>query len=262
MRTEDVATVVARVREQAPLVHCITNAVTVNLVANVLLACGAKPMMTDNEREAPEMVTLADALLVNLGTPSSDTIAAAPATSRVAAAEGTPWVLDPVGIGAGSWRTEVIGRILDDHPAVVRGNASEVITLAGMEGGGRGPESTAAVDDALDAARRVVARGVGAVSISGPVDLVTDGSQVAEVHGGDVMLTRITGAGCSLGGLVAGCAAVAEPLPAAVAAHAWYAVAAERAAARSQGPGSFAVALLDELYAVDAQELVDRVVLR
>jgi hydroxyethylthiazole kinase len=171
--------------------------------------------------------------------------------ARSAAGAGTPWVLDPVAVGALPWRTELAAGLLGWRPAVVRGNASEVMALAGAGSGGRGVDSTAKVDDALDAAVALARRTGGVVAVSGEVDVVTDGSRTVRVGGGSALLTRTTGAGCALGALVAAYVAVSDDaLTGAVAAHAHVALAAEAAAAAGPGPGTFAPLWLDALDAV------------
>jgi hydroxyethylthiazole kinase len=157
-------------------------------------------------------------------------------------------VLDPVAVGALAYRTGLAAELLAARPAVVRGNASEVMALAGAGSGGRGVDSTAKVDDALDAAVALARRTGGVVAVSGEVDVVTDGSRTVRVGGGSVLLTRTTGAGCALGALVAAYVAVTDdPLTGAVAAHAHVALAAEAAASAGPGPGTFAPLWLDAL---------------
>jgi hydroxyethylthiazole kinase len=231
-------------------VHCITNEVVMNFTANVLLAAGAAPAMVIDPDEAAQFAPVADALLVNVGTV---TAASAEAMRRAVAAAGpagTPWVLDPVAVGGLTLRTELSAELVGLGPAIVRGNASEIMALAGASGGGRGVETTAGVEEAVPAARELAARVGTVVAVSGPVDHVTDGERVVTVEGGDALLTKVTGAGCALGALMAAATVVAaEPLEAAVLASGTFAAAAERAAAGARGPGSFALALLDELAA-------------
>jgi hydroxyethylthiazole kinase len=240
----------ARLRERAPLTHCLTNAVVQNFTANVLLAAGAAPAMVPAAEEAGDFARIADALLVNVGTltaPEAEAMRIAVAAAREA---HTPWVLDPVAVGALRLRTGLAGELVALSPTIVRGNPSEILALAGAAGGGRGVDSTAGVEEAVDAAADLARRTGSVVAVSGVVDHVTDGRTVVEVAGGDVLLTKVTGAGCALGALMAAFAAVsATPLDAAVEASRLMAQAAERAAAAARGPGSFAVALLDELAA-------------
>jgi hydroxyethylthiazole kinase len=238
----------ARLREQAPLTHCFTNLVVTNFTANLLLAAGASPAMVFAIEEVEDFAAIAGGVLINVGTVTATDAAAMRATARAARAAGTPWVLDPVAVGGLKLRTDLATELLAHGPAIVRGNGSEILALAGAAGGGKGVDSTAGAEEAVEAAVGL-ARATGAVvAVSGAVDHITDGEQLVTVPGGDPLLTRVTGAGCGLGALMAALSAVtASPLEAAVSASAIIATAAERAAARAQGPGSFAVGLLDEV---------------
>lgn len=238
-----------------PLVQCITNAVVTGFTANALLALGASPAMCDLPGEAGMFARIAGGVLVNLGTPTAEQREAA---LEVAVA-GTPWVLDPVAVGALPVRTALAHDLLAHRPTVIRGNASEILALAGLSAGGRGVDATATPDDAAEAARTLALRTGGVVVVTGEIDLVTDGMRDARVHGGDALLTRVTGGGCSLGATTAAFLAVTDPFTAAVAACAVHSAAAERAAEQSHRPGSFAVAFLDALDAVQPAELEGRV---
>jgi hydroxyethylthiazole kinase len=180
--------------------------------------------------------------------------------AAVAASESaTPWVLDPVGVGALAVRTAFANQLIRLRPTVIRGNASEVRALAGRGDGGKGVDSVNDVDDARDAARWLAQSTGAVVAVSGPVDLITDGDVVVRIANGDALLTRITGAGCALGAVVAAFAAVGtDPLTAAVGACTAYGVAAELAAQDARLPGSFAVALLDALSEIEVPTVVDR----
>lgn len=243
-------------RETAPLVHCLTNTVVQALTANALLAVGAAPAMVDAPQEAGDFAAIASGVLVNVGTVHERTAEAMRIAARSAGTVGTPWVLDPVAVGALAYRTALADELVALRPTVVRGNASEVMTLAGAGAGGRGVDSTAGAEDAAKAAAELARRTGGVVAVSGEVDLLTDGTRTVRVGGGSVLLTRTTGAGCALGALVAAyVAATDDPLTGAVAAHGHVALAAERAAATAGGPGTFAAAWLDALDAVDADAL-------
>ena len=253
---EAVGAVLARVREQAPLVHCMTNVVVAGFTANVLLAVGASPAMVENDEESAEFAAMADALLVNLGTLSAERARAMRLATAAARAAGTPWVLDPVAVGPLAFRTTLAAELLAQRPRVIRGNPSEVLSLAGAAGGGRGVDSTAEPARAVPAAQDLVARTGGAVAVSGAVDHLVDATRVLQVHTGHPLMTAVTGVGCALGALVAACCAVEDdPLTAAAAATAGLTVAAEVAAGNSSGPGSFAVALVDSLYHLDDDTL-------
>jgi hydroxyethylthiazole kinase len=246
----------AALRGSAPLVHCLTNTVVQTITANALLAIGAAPAMVDDPAEAGEFAAVASAVLVNVGTVQQRTAEAMRLAVRAATDAGTPWVLDPVAVGGLTFRTELAADLVGLRPAVVRGNASEVLALAGAGKGGRGVDSTATPEDALEAAGELARRTGGVVAVSGPVDLVTDGARVVRVGGGSPLLTRTTGAGCALGAVVAAyVAATGDPLTGAVAAHAHVALAAEAAAERADGPGTFAIRWLDALDAVDGDAL-------
>jgi len=251
--------VVQAVREQGPLVQCITNHVASSLTANTLLAAGAAPAMVDIRGEAASFASVAGALLVNVGTPHAEQQDAAVEAAEAAVAAGTPWVLDPVAVGGLPVRTALARKVAAMSPTVVRGNASEVLGLAGMTAGGRGVDSTDRADTAVEAARILIAAGAAAVAISGRVDVIVDGKGVSHLTGGHPLLTRVTGTGCALGALVAACCAVTpDPGAAALAASWWMSASAEVAAARATGPGSFAVALLDAIATIDELELTAR----
>ena len=249
-------------RERAPLVQCVTNVVAAQWTANVLLALGAAPAMVDNPREAGPFAAIAGGLLVNLGTPQQETVAAMTEAVRAAGRSGTPWVLDPVAAGALGWRTDIAHELLAlTPPAVVRGNASEVMALAGGLGG-KGVESVDTPEAAAQTAAALAAKHGTVVAISGPVDHLTDGTRLVKISNGHPWLTRVTGVGCALGAMIAGFAAVvADPLVAAAAGTAALTVAADEAAVAARGPGSFAVELLDQLAALTPKSLSARVTL-
>jgi hydroxyethylthiazole kinase len=253
--TRTIAEALNAMRRRGPLVQCLTNIVVANWTANVLLAAGLAPAMVDNPEEADGFAAVADGVLVNLGTPYAETVAAMRGAARSAASAGTPWVLDPVAAGGLGWRTGIALELLEQRPAIVRGNASEVLALAGGSGG-RGVDATDTAEGAAEVAADLARRFGSVVAVSGPVDLLTDGERTVRIANGSPLLTRVTGVGCSLGALMAGFAgAVDDRLAAAAAATALLTVAADRAADRAPRPGSFAVALLDELDALEPDEL-------
>ncbi|SNC64107.1 hydroxyethylthiazole kinase [Kytococcus aerolatus] len=250
-----------RLRTRAPLVQCLTNRVATALSANVLLAAGASPAMVDTPREARFFAGRADAVLVNLGTPTEESMQGIAEAVPGAVEAGTPWVLDPIGAGGLPWRSGIAQDLLGHRPTIIRGNASEVLGLGGG-GGGRGADSTDRPESALPTARELAGRTGGAVAVSGEVDHLTDGERVVLLGHGHPWLTRVTGAGCALGALMAACSAVTEdPLLAAAAATAAYTLAAETSGATSCGPGSFVASLLDDLHLLEPEHLAGRVVL-
>ncbi len=253
--TPDLAAALRALREACPLVQCLTNIVVANFTANVLLAAGAAPAMVDNAEEAELFAGVASGVLVNTGTPYAETADAMRAAVAGAAKAGTPWVLDPVAAGL-PWRTSVARDCLAlGRPSIVRGNASEILALAGAAGGGRGVDATDPAEAALAAARELAASHGCVVAISGATDLVTDGVRTITVANGHEWMTKVTGVGCSLGALMAAFAAVVPALDAAVAATALLCVAADRAVAGASGPGTFAVGLLDQLALITPDEL-------
>lgn len=249
-------------RAAPPLTHCITNTVVTGFTANVLLALGAAPAMVDIVGEAELFAGAASGLLINLGTPSPEQRAAAREAAAGATAAGTPWVLDPVAVGALPVRTALAHDLAAMRPTAIRGNASEILALAGQTAGGRGVDAIDTPDAALDAARTLARDQGSVVAVSGEADLITDGDRVLRITNGDLLLTRVTGGGCALGAVMAAFLGAATPprtdaLTAVAAATLVYTIAAERAAVTAAGPGSFAVGLLDALAALRSADLPD-----
>lgn len=244
-------------RSQPPLVHCITNFVAMNIAANVLLAIGASPAMVHAEEEADEFAAIAGALTINIGTLSSGWMRGMEAAASAASECGKPWVLDPVAHYATGFRRAAVDRLLELGPTVIRGNASEIIALAGGSSRGRGVDSRDGVEQAEESAR-LIARAHGAiVAVTGVVDFVTDGLRAARIAGGCAWMPQVTALGCSLTCVVGAFAAVRPEMPfeATVAALATFAVAGETAASRADGPGSFSWRFLDALAALDVASL-------
>lgn len=241
-------------RDAAPLVQCITNYVAMNIAANVMLAAGASPAMVHTEEEAGEFAAIAGALTVNIGTLSPGFLAGMRAAARAAIAAGRPWVLDPVAHHATAFRRQAVAELMALRPAIIRGNASEIIALAGGQSAGRGVDSGDAVERAEGAAVMLARRHGAVVAATGAVDFVTDGSQAARIAGGSPLMPQVTALGCSLTCLVGAFAAVDPdaPFTATVAALACFAVAGERAGREAAGPGSFGWRFLDALAALDA----------
>jgi hydroxyethylthiazole kinase len=250
----------AAMRECKPLVHQITNYVVMNETANATLALGALPVMAHAPQEVEEMVGLAGALVLNIGTLSGHWIEAMLSAGWAANARGVPVVLDPVGVGATTYRTDTAKRLLDEVVvAVLRGNAGEIGTLVGVSAEVRGVESVGEAADAAELARSA-ARSLGVVaSVTGAVDHVSDGERVAAIANGDPMLATITGTGC-MSSAVTGCflAVAASPFDAAVEALVAFGVAGEDAARDAKGPGTFHVNLYDALAALDPATLDGR----
>jgi hydroxyethylthiazole kinase len=251
-------TTLRAIRERKPLVHNITNYVVMNETANATLALGALPVMAHARDEVEEMVRLASALVLNIGTLSPQWVEAMVAAGTAA---DVPIVLDPVGAGATEYRTTTAHRILDAvNVTVLRGNAGEIATLVGAHAEVRGVESIVAGLETTELAR-TAARRLGVIaSVTGPVDHVSDGARVLAVSNGHELLGTVTGTGCMSSALT-GCFLAAkpdEPLEAAAEALAAFGVAAEDAAAGAGGPGTFHARLYDALYALDPATLDSR----
>lgn len=245
----------AQMRANAPLVHNITNFVAMTIMANVQLAAGASPAMVHAAEEVAEFAALAQALTVNIGTPDPAWADAMATAASVMAHAGRPWVLDPVGAGATTFRRDICTRLLTLRPSVIRGNASEIMALSGIATRGRGADAADPVDAARTAARDLARRSGAVVAVSGPVDFVTDGDQAFHIANGHALMPRVTALGCALNGVIAAFVATGAPLPATVAAMAYYGLAGERAGQTAQGPGSFQPAFLDALYALSPDDL-------
>lgn len=263
LRAQDVWADIEAVRRRKPLVHCITNFVAMNISANVLLAASASPVMAHAHEEVQDMAGIAQGLLLNIGTLDPYWIKSMQLAMQAAQAKGVAVVLDPVGAGATPYRNQALEELLQTGlPSVIRGNASEVMSMAHIAVSSRGVDSSASVDDALGAARSLARRIQGTVCVSGEVDHVlhADGRH-ASLRNGHEWLTRITGVGCSLTALIAAvCGVQADYWRATIAGMAWMGVAGEIAFEKSRhaGIGSMAVALLDALQQLDEETLAKR----
>lgn len=246
----------ATVRQTNPLTPSITNTVTINFVANAQLAVGGSAAMVYLPDEGEGLARICDAMYINVGTLFPIYAETLPKTAKTLHEEQKPWVLDPVAIGLGKMRTDLLTQFKEYKPSIIRGNASEIIALAGLwnvSGGSavsdvRGVDSTDTVQAAKDAAMALASWTGGAVAVSGKEDLITDGKQVALSRGGSPMMPCITGTGCSLGGVMAVYAAATDPFVAAVTGAAVYNLAGSRAEQYVKGTGSFQTAFIDELY--------------
>lgn len=248
-----------RVRKGKPLVHNITNYVVMNYTANALLACGASPVMAHAAEEVEEMVSLAGALVLNIGTLSPPWIEAMLKAGKRANALHVPVILDPVGAGATRLRTDSAKGLIEGLSLrVIRGNASEILSLAGEKSGSRtkGVDSVHTVDQATETAMALAKELRTTLAITGAVDLITDGERVCRVMNGHEMMSHVTGTGCTATVIIGAFLAVdPNPLEAATTGLSYFGLAGEKAAARALGPGSFQIALLDALYEMKEEEL-------
>ncbi|WP_367103710.1 hydroxyethylthiazole kinase [uncultured Psychrobacter sp.] len=241
-------------RNTVPLVHNITNFVAMNTAANVLLAAGCSPAMVHAFDEAPEFVHLANALTINIGTLSPEWLASMLATVKVAHESNIPWVLDPVAVGATTYRRQSCEQLLAFKPDIIRGNASEILALAGMGSQSKGPDSGDTVEAAKIAAEHLT-QFAKVVIVTGEIDWVTDGLQQWAIQHGAPMMTNVTAIGCALTALIGAFAGANRDhlAAAAISALCYYGQAGEIADTNAKGPGSFYVEFLDALYILDAK---------
>lgn len=247
----------SRAREQHPLVHHITNYVTVNDCANITICAGGAPVMADSIDEAGEMAGFAGALVLNIGTLNAGIIESMIAAGKAANERGIPVVLDPVGAGATRLRTESTRRLFEKLDiAIVKGNAGEIGTLAGADAKVRGVDSAGVTGDLVGIVRDYAESSGITVVASGATDIVSDGKRVLFVKNGHPMMGTLSGTGCMASSVPGVCAAVSpDRVMAAATALAAFGIAGERAAARAAGPGSFKVALFDEMAAFEPADL-------
>lgn len=243
---------------QQPLVHIITNGVANNYVANVLLAAGASPAMIDNPFEAESFASIAAAVSINLGMPTTEQMQAMQISAETAQRLDKPWVLDPVGYGPVlPWRSEMTHQLLQYSPSVIRGNASEISALAGNQVQSKGVDSTLDSAEIYQQAIPLLER-TSCIAISGESDFILSKelNAVIQVNGGSHLQPKITASGCALGALIAAYCAVSPSIVAGtVAAHVHFAIAGKKSYEKAKSVGSFNVAFLDELFDLNAEIL-------
>ncbi|WP_342069765.1 hydroxyethylthiazole kinase [Yoonia algicola] len=242
-------------RNQNPLVHCITNYVAMNIAANVVLAAGASPAMVHAPEEMTDFTPICGALTINIGTLSAPWLAGMTAAVAVANTHNIPWVLDPVAHFISDYRKQAAKELLALSPAIVRGNASEILALAGEAGAGKGVDSGDSVTAAQGAAKALAIQFGTVVAITGPVDYLTDGHREAAVSGGSDLMPQVTALGCSQTALMGAYVATGPAFDAALSALAHFKVAGTAAAKLAQGPGSFQMHFLDALAAAQPADL-------
>ncbi|RLC36189.1 MAG: hydroxyethylthiazole kinase [Candidatus Nealsonbacteria bacterium] len=247
---EKIFGIIERIRQERPLIHNITNMVAMNDSANIILAIGGLPVMAHAQAEVREMVRVAGALVLNIGTLTSEQIDSMIVAGEEANNLKKPVVLDPVGAGATHLRTESALRLQERIKIdIVRGNHAEVSILAGLKGSIKGVESVGSGKNAVEIGQSLARRHNQVVIITGKKDIVTDGKTVIEINNGSPMLGTITATGCMVTSLIATFAAVWDDyIMASTGALVCFGLAGEKAAVKAQGPGSFKVNLFDEVY--------------
>lgn len=255
---------IQKLKRTSPLVHNITNYVVMNSSANALLAAGASPVMAHSEDEVKDMVAIANALVINIGTLSEKWVNAMKTAIRQANELNKPVVFDPVGAGATPYRTETVRELLETGTmAIIRANASEIMAIVSAENRTKGVDSTQHAENALESAKILQREYQSVISVSGQTDYIVSEGTVAEIHNGHEFMPRITGMGCAATALTAAFAAVADNYTeAAVCGMALMGVAGELAALSSEGPGSLQVHFYDRLYHLTREEFLGTIRLK
>jgi hydroxyethylthiazole kinase len=254
------AELLGRLRAARPLVHNIANYVSMDVAANALLAIGASPAMVHAREEVAEFVALSGALVINIGTLSVPWVEAMILAAQAAGQHGKPWVLDPVGVGATRLRNETVKSLLSHRPSIIRGNASEIMAVAGGAGvAPKGVDSANTTEEALAFAVTLAKHENCIVIATGAIDVISDGERVVKLANGSPVMAKVTALGCALSAVTGAFAAVAtDRFDAAVAAVAVYGIAGEIAAEGTRGPGSFRVAFLDALDSIGPADIEAR----
>jgi len=251
---------IERIRRESPVIHNITNYVVMNSTANALLALGASPVMAHAGEEVEDMVNIASALVINIGTLSERWIKSMFKAASQARKRNIPIVLDPVGVGATDYRTRTTRQLIEHvPPTIIRGNASEIMALLDREARTKGVDSMATSDRALEAARQLNQRYGSVICVSGETDYIVARHDMTLIRNGHPMMPRVTGLGCTASALCGAFAAVQESFALAAAqAMAVMGIAGEIAAAKAAGPGSLQVAFLDALYGLTDEDIQKR----
>ncbi|MGZ3580360.1 MAG: hydroxyethylthiazole kinase [Syntrophales bacterium] len=248
---------VKKIKENSPVIHNITNYVVMNNTANALLAIGASPVMAHAEEEVEEMVNIAGALVINIGTLSPHWIRAMLLAVEQAKKMNIPIILDPVGAGATAYRTNTARELIQEAPpAIIRGNASEIMALTEKDARTKGVESTASSHSTVDIARRLNRTYGSVICVSGETDYIVYGDDVTKVINGHPMMTKVTGMGCIATAICGAFAAVNETFAeATVQAMAVMGIAGEIAVKNAAGPGMLQVRFLDALYGLSENDI-------
>lgn len=257
---QSIWTDIKKIRSEAPLVHNITNYVVMNSTANALLSIGASPVMAHAIEEVEEMVGIAKALVINIGTLSHAWIDSMLKAVKAAKQNKIPIVLDPVGAGATRLRTETAHKLLAEaSPTIIRGNASEIRALYLAEGATKGVDSTHGAEEAIEASKELSKRYNCSVSVSGKIDIIVEGDNIIRIYNGHPMMPKVTGLGCTASAITGAFAAVnPSSLQAAAHAMAVMGIAGEIAAKHSKGPGSLQMHFLDTLYQLNESDIKKR----
>lgn len=263
------------IQEKNPLTHCITNSVTINDCANAVLAIGGSPFMAEDAEELEEVVTIADALVINIGKLSKDQVEAMKISAETANKTNTPIVLDPVGVGVTQLRNRTTLDLIENYQmAAIRGNISEIKAIAKLVGiiddnnAAKGVDVNAddiITEENLKANGEIIKELAGKLNTtilaSGPIDILSDGETTIAIDNGDDMMPLITGSGCMLSSIVGSCVGGSSPLLGSLVAILAMNIAGEKARAKvdekDEGTGSFRAYLIDYLYKTNAESLIN-----
>ncbi len=253
--------VLNNIRIKSPLVHNITNYVVMNSTANALLAIGASPVMAHAKEETEDIVTISSSLVINMGTLSEKWVDSMLLAVKKAKETNTPFVFDPVGVGASQYRTQMALKIIETAtPNVIRGNASEIMVLAQQATSSKGVDSTMQAEDAVSGAIELSKKLNNTVVVSGAVDYIITGDKVSTISNGSILMPKVTGMGCTATSIIGACIAIESDVHlACTAAMAIMGIAGDMAAELSKGPGSFQANFLDSLYLLSGDIIEHRI---
>lgn len=259
--TQSVWSDLQTIKESFPLVHNITNYVVMEWTANCLLAIGASPAMAHALEEVEEMVQMANSLVLNIGTLSSPWLKSMIVALKAANAKGIPVVLDPVGVGATRFRGDAVQTLLKAGKVdVIRGNASEIVSLCGGHGKSKGADSLVNASECVQEAKQLAAHYQCVVWMSGKTDVIADENTHFLVHNGDPLMSKVTGMGCTASAMTAAFLSINEnKLQGCTHAAVVMGVAGEMAAEAGRGPGSFKSLFIDTLYTLSEKEIKGRI---
>lgn len=257
----DIQKTLNSIRIKNPLVQNITNYVVMNSTANALLAIGASPVMAHAKEEVEDIVHISSSLVINMGTLSEKWVDSILLAVKKAKEVNTPFVFDPVGVGASKYRTTTALKIIETAtPNVIRGNASEIMVLAEQAISTKGVDSTVQAEDAVSGAIELSKKLNNTIVVSGEVDYIVTGDKVSTISNGNALMAKVTGMGCSATAIIGACIAIESDIHlASITAMAIMGIAGDMAAELSKGPGSFQVNFLDCLYLLTADTIKNKV---
>ena len=258
---KDIEQILNQIRSASPLVHNITNYVVMNSTANALLSLGASPIMAHALEEVEDITVISSALVINMGTLSNKWVDSMLLAVKKAKETNTPFVFDPVGVGASAYRTDTALKIIETAtPTVIRANASEIMALAQLSQATRGVDSTINTQDAEEGAVLLSKKLGNTIVVSGAVDCIVSGDRISRIYNGNALMAKVTGMGCTATAIIGACIAVEKDShKAALAAMAIMGIDGDMAKEVSNGPGSFQINFLDSLHKISIEDLKEKI---